>query len=405
MKSKLFFIFFLAVSGSVSASLAQVVTNNPEVEEASVNYVHITRVEITKAHTAIYLRFEDKQGTPEAAPRNIPPQLRRFYMPESNRPEIWIDPNTRLYKPGDINTKFKFLRAEGIPTNPERKSVESGEVVEFVAYFEPVTPGIEIIDFYEGKSSGNTVAWNFYGIHIKNPVPGKTPKKTAPEKKEDEAVSAEPVPEQNPGADAGLTGLTGAVLNSETGQPVAATISFVDEGDTVGITTRSGKFRIALEPGKIYTFKASAKGFGDEIWQLDPAEAPAGQRTFEHDFRLSPLTEGKTFTLENIYFETSSYKLLPESFGELDGFVRILAENPNLQIRVEGHTDSVGDFDKNVELSRQRAESVKQYLVGKGIAGERIETKGFGPTRPVAKGGSDEQRQKNRRVEIVILKS
>lgn len=383
---------------------AQVVTRNPKVEEASADYIKITKIEITDRHTAIYLRFADN-GMEETVPQQDMPQP-RFYRPRKSSPEIWLDPNTRLYKPGDVNTKFRFLRAEGIPTDPERKQVENGEVVEFVAYFEKVTPGIEIIDFYEGKSSGNITAWNFYGIHINNPDPKKKPKE-APKKVQPKA--AEPASEETASAVSkpapAFAGLSGSVLNAGTGKPVPAMISYVEAGDTIKISTGSGKFRIALEPGGKYVFRAFAEGFGDETWELDTSVDSSGTGVFAHDFRLSPLSEGTTFTLENIYFETSSYKLLSESFDELDRFVKILNDNPGMLIRVEGHTDNVGDFDKNVELSRNRAESVKAYLVEKGIAADRIETRGYGPTKPLVKGSSEEQRQKNRRVEIVVLKS
>jgi len=378
---------------------AQVTTRNPVVEEASVDYVKITKVEITDRHTAIYLRFKDNSRM-EEMPQQMPGP--RFFQPRTSNPEIWIDPNTRLYKPGDVNTKFRFLRAEGIPTNPERKQVESGETVEFVAYFEKVTPGIEIIDFYEGKSSGNTIAWNFYGIHISNPDPKKKPAE-APGKAAGQAREEAAAAESRPAPV--FTGLSGSVLDAATGKPVPAVISYMEGGDTIKISTGSGKFRIALEPGGKYVFKAAAEGFGDETWELDTSADSTGTGVFGHDFRLSPLSEGTTFTLENIYFETSSYTLLSESFDELDKFVGILNDNPRLRIRVEGHTDNVGDFDKNVELSRNRAESVKAYLVEKGIAADRIETRGYGPTKPIVKGNDEEQRQKNRRVEIVVLKS
>jgi OOP family OmpA-OmpF porin len=393
---------YLALLASPLLSVAQTVTTNPKVEESSVEDVRIVRVEITSQHTAIYLRYASS-GKGNPIPGNIPPQFRDYFRAQPSSPEIWLDPNTRLYKPGDVNTKFRFLRAEGIPTNPERKQVADGEVVEFVAYFEKVTPGIEIIDFYEGKSTGQTRAWNFYGIHINNPdakkQPRQEPKQEAPVAKDDQTIGVAPA------RIAGISMLTGQVFHASTGAAIAAEIRYVEEGDTIVVSTSSGRYRIGLTSGRSYTFIASSKGFGSETWVFDPTIDTVSNGLIQHDFKLSPLAEGTTFTLENIYFETSSFTLLAESFEELDKFVRILKENPSITIRVEGHTDNVGNFDKNVELSKQRAEAVKNYLVEKGIGAERVEAKGYGPTKPVAKGGTEEQKQKNRRVEIVIVRS
>ena len=84
--------------------------------------------------------------------------------------------------------------------------------------------------------------------------------------------------------------------------------------------------------------------------------------------------------------------------------MKLLQDSPKAEIRIEGYTDSVGDFDENVKLSLDRANAVKKYLVSKGIDSAKIEAKGLGPTRPVSKGTTDAERQKNRRVEFVILK-
>jgi len=74
-------------------------------------------------------------------------------------------------------------------------------------------------------------------------------------------------------------------------------------------------------------------------------------------------------------------------------------------VEIAGHTDSVGDVDYNVKLSKRRASSVKQYLIKKGIDPSKVVTKGYGLTEPVADNETEEGRAKNRRVELIILKS
>jgi outer membrane protein OmpA-like peptidoglycan-associated protein len=103
-----------------------------------------------------------------------------------------------------------------------------------------------------------------------------------------------------------------------------------------------------------------------------------------------------------ILFATGSDQLLDESKPTLDDVATVLSQNSVMKIRVEGHTDSDGDDNKNLELSTKRAASVKTYLEGKGIAGDRIESVGCGETAPLADNATDEGKQQNRRVVFVI---
>ena len=87
----------------------------------------------------------------------------------------------------------------------------------------------------------------------------------------------------------------------------------------------------------------------------------------------------------------------------LDDAIKVLKQYEELRIMVSGHTDNVGEAQKNIELSQQRADSVKEYMVGKGIATARIETRGAGPNEPVADNATDKGRQENRRIEFKLL--
>ncbi len=380
------------------------VTVSPRVEYQNTPDVKITKVELTERYTKVFMRFtaNPRQGTP----RDRYPDMYRFRNPSMSTQSIWIDPNTRLYKPGDISKKFKFLKAEGIPVAPERKIVAPNEVVEFVTYFERLSPGIEEFDYFEGKSTNGGQTWNFEGVRINNPL---NPKKTPAPSGSTPQPGPEAADEKTPAAPAGFYALKGTVLDEKTGDPVAATVTYTDNGDTIRISSSSGKYQLGLTAGKSYTLRVTAKGFIGNEYSLDLASDSTGNAAengiLVKDFRLRPLSVGESFTLNNIYFATGEYELLSESNAELDKLVSLLKENPALHITVEGHTDNLGDVDKNIKLSLDRANSVARYLTAKGIVRERIEVKGYGPARPVSTGTSEAERQKNRRVEILISKN
>lgn len=110
----------------------------------------------------------------------------------------------------------------------------------------------------------------------------------------------------------------------------------------------------------------------------------------------------QTVTLRSINFETSSAKLMADSRTALDEIARTLKNQPNLKVEIVGHTDNVGNDGYNLLLSQQRAESVRQYLIGKGIAPERMVSIGMGETLPVAGNDTPEGQVANRRVEFKV---
>ncbi|MBI1307893.1 MAG: OmpA family protein [Bacteroidetes bacterium] len=103
---------------------------------------------------------------------------------------------------------------------------------------------------------------------------------------------------------------------------------------------------------------------------------------------------------KNIYFETGSSTIKQESFGNLDSIVAILLTYPTLDADIEGYTDDVGDDDDNQKLSQERADAVRNYIISKGVDGNRLTSTGYGEKNPIAKNNSDENRAKNRRVEV-----
>ncbi|MGA0560335.1 OmpA family protein [Larkinella sp. VNQ87] len=114
------------------------------------------------------------------------------------------------------------------------------------------------------------------------------------------------------------------------------------------------------------------------------------------------LKTGDKLVLNHVFFEQSEYRLLPESYAELDRLARALVQHPTLRIEIGGHTDNVGDPRLNLALSENRAKVIETYLIRKGIQSERIETKGYGGTRPLTDNTTEVNRAKNRRVEFFV---
>lgn len=112
---------------------------------------------------------------------------------------------------------------------------------------------------------------------------------------------------------------------------------------------------------------------------------------------------GLVLTLGDVLFDTGSAELKVGALRSLENLVAFLRENPNRNVLVEGHTDSVGNDAYNQRLSQQRAESVKMALIHRGISPGRIIATGYGEAYPVASNSTEAGKQRNRRVEIIIL--
>jgi len=119
-------------------------------------------------------------------------------------------------------------------------------------------------------------------------------------------------------------------------------------------------------------------------------------------YKLVVVTEKKIELKQTVYFDFNKATIRSVSFALLDDVAHAMKDNPTIKVEIQGHTDSVGDDDYNLKLSQKRAESVRAYLVRKGIDGERMVPKGYGENVPIADNRTKEGRDQNRRVEFVI---
>ncbi len=201
--------------------------------------------------------------------------------------------------------------------------------------------------------------------------------------------------------------VSGTVINSQTKQPMEASIQYSELGsDKILGHSKSdpitGKFIISLPKGKKYCIIADKAGFFSVHENTDVVNLENYQ---EHtlDLYLTPIKKGLTVVINNLFFRSSSAEILRDSYTELDKIVKVMQNNPKIEIQINGHTSkNNSDLKWNMEFSTSRALAVKKYLLSKGIAENRITHKGFGYDKPIYKQIDEAHLAKNRRVEFVI---
>lgn len=205
--------------------------------------------------------------------------------------------------------------------------------------------------------------------------------------------------------------VSGNIYNKKTNQPLSASLIYetLPDGTEAGNGISSavdGSFKIVLPYDKNYSIRATADKFFavSENLNLDSL-VKVGYKEIHKDLYLVPIEVGQVFRLNNVFFDFDKWDLRPESFLELNRVVKLLNENPSIVIEMSAHTDSKGSDEYNFKLSDNRARSVMEYILSKGIDPSRITSKGYGETKPVATNDTDDGRQLNRRVEFTIVKN
>ncbi|GAB3959081.1 hypothetical protein GCM10028805_54510 [Spirosoma harenae] len=201
----------------------------------------------------------------------------------------------------------------------------------------------------------------------------------------------------------------GSVLNKQTLQPVRASLTVVgDKSPMQSIPTSTrGQYEYEAPLDDVSNIVIQADGYEPlrETFNINKA-------TLTKNFFLTPMIDvvppvaepiafpkpNEPIVLKNVLFELSTATLLPESFPALNSLADIMGGKPAINIRLEGHTDRIGDPAKNLTLSKARVLAVKRYLIQKGIGENRITTKGYGDTKTICTPPCEA----NRRVEFVV---
>ncbi len=200
----------------------------------------------------------------------------------------------------------------------------------------------------------------------------------------------------------------GRVFDRKTNLPLSARIDLTRlmDGETE-VTTQStewsGQYLVCLPTGNDYALNVRKKGYMFHSENFALKDSNSITDPYIIDVYLSPLIAGEKVVLRNVFYATNSAILQSESMVELEMLIEVLTENPSLRLEIGGHTDNVGTAAYNLKLSQDRAKSVYDFLIFKGINEKRLTYKGYGLTEPVESNDTETGRARNRRTEVKIL--
>lgn len=199
-------------------------------------------------------------------------------------------------------------------------------------------------------------------------------------------------------------------IKNDNGTPVSGAVveiknTVTKEKSYATVDSTTGQYMAAVNLKRkddlIITVKKDSVAFNSKI--ISTKEMTFNAPIQEITLDVSDAKAGKSFVINNIYYNTNSADLKLESRIVLESFANYLKENPEMNIEIQGHTDNVGKEKDNEALSSNRAHSVKWMLEELGVDGKRITAKGYGSTKPIADNTTDAGKAKNRRTEFLIV--
>ncbi|MCB9677726.1 MAG: OmpA family protein [Alphaproteobacteria bacterium] len=204
----------------------------------------------------------------------------------------------------------------------------------------------------------------------------------------------------------GQTPITFAVVDPSGKAIENARLTFVEQVEGCGVTEpkqvlENGTRVIELWQGP-HKVTATADKFGTAAVEVQVTEGPETV-TIQLAPTKATLEGGEIKILDKVHFDANSATIKPLSYELLDEVAAIIIANENIKLlEVQGHADERGSSTFNLELSKKRAEAVRQYLVNNGVAGERLVIQGYGETQPIVPGSTEAAWAENRRVQFLI---
>ncbi len=199
--------------------------------------------------------------------------------------------------------------------------------------------------------------------------------------------------------------LTGTVTDAKTRKPLGVSIEVFDENTqkvyaNVESDPSTGKYQVELKDINSMSITAANPEY---MFQTESLLTDNVTFIYVKDIQLQAVSIGASIVLNNVNFDYNKATLRPESITEINRLIDIMKMYPDVYIEISGHTDNTGSAKHNESLSKNRAQAVVDYIVSKGIDKSRLQSAGYGDSKPRATNDTDDDRQLNRRVEAKVI--
>lgn len=197
------------------------------------------------------------------------------------------------------------------------------------------------------------------------------------------------------------------VRDKQTGLPIRAAVDLSNVTLNIDMlnmnTDKEGSFLVCLPQGCSYGLDISADGYMFYSENFDFESGYNSTEPYLKTIYLKPVKVGETIRMYNVFYTLDSWELMNSSLPELEKLYGFMERHPEMKVDISGHTDATGSDEHNRVLSEKRAQSVREYLISRGIQAKRMVCHGYGESKPVSSNDDEEGRRLNRRTEVTVV--